>query len=309
MPTFEELDRILRQEEEPGPADAERLFSATIATPLHRVLFRNGAGDHALLAARLVAWRRLAIAIDRHAAEARPGTLSPFELWSYPLALAQSLAARRIRVVGIAGPAGCGKTTLAALLVDALRALDLERPVARVSLDDFYLPQAERRRLGLPWRAMPGSHDLGRAVRLLEEVHAGRSAIEVPTFDPSRDEPAGARRIAGPLSLLLFEGWIVGMPGEEYGPLRGLLDLLLYLDVPLALARERRFGREADLRRATGGEGGLSVARMESFWREVLEPGAEAWVRPIEESADLVLVFDERGALREARERKLDRGG
>lgn len=204
------------------------------------------------------------------------------------------LLVRALRASGastclILGPSGAGKTTLAEAVAGRMRTnRPDERPLC-VSLDDFILSGRERRTRGLAYRAQPGSHDVAALRGFLRDVRADQGDITLPRFDKSRDEPGPVERVRLPVSLLLFEGWF---QYEEFLP---EFDLVIYLDLPLELARERRLDREARLRDATGG--GFSRQAMIHFWDEVLEPGVERWVAPLKTRADLVLTYDAAGAL------------
>jgi pantothenate kinase-related protein Tda10 len=164
-----------------------------------------------------------------------------------------------------------------------------------VSLDDFYYSKAERLKRGLRFRAQPGSHDLEAAVRLLTAVRNHESLLNVPRFDHAADDSISPEQFNGPVSTLLFEGWFVGMRDHGYQPLAEQLDYLIYIDCPKQLARDRRFGREEQIRLASGGTRGLSQASMLEFWNEILEPGITRWVSPVREAANLVIQLDSEG--------------
>jgi uridine kinase len=209
--------------------------------------------------------------------------------------LAEHLQARGHLIVGLAGPPGSGKTTLVSGVVKNLRQLDpAARPLA-VSLDDVYHSRAERDARGIRFRAEPGSHDLDLASRLLTAVRRGDLRLDVPRFDHAVDDRRPSEGFDGPASLLLLEGLFVGMRAHGYGPLAAALDYLVYVDCPIPLARARRLGREATLRKESVGTYGLSEAMMEEFWTTVLEPGIARWVRPIRETADLLIELDAGG--------------
>jgi D-glycerate 3-kinase len=128
-------------------------------------------------------------------------------------------------VLGVQGPQGCGKSTLAAALVARLGALG-HRGVA-VSIDDFYLTRDEQQALaarhpGHPYllhRGYPGTHDVAlgsRVLAALEALGAGEESL-VPVYDKAAHggrgdrAPASAwRRVVGPLDFVILEGWMLG---------------------------------------------------------------------------------------------------
>src|SRR3954470_21426854 len=100
------------------------------------------------------------------------------------------------RTIAISGAQGSGKTTLAALLTQRL----IERGVAAVacSLDDFYYPRATRIKLArsvhplLVTRGVPGTHDVGLCMQVLDDVVRRTTAL--PRFDKSLDDRIDAAR-------------------------------------------------------------------------------------------------------------------
>jgi D-glycerate 3-kinase len=120
------------------------------------------------------------------------------------------------RVVGLTGPQGSGKSTLAA----ALPALLAERGLrtAVLSLDDLYLPRADRLRLAadvhplLVTRGAPGTHDVELGLATIAGL-LGAGPTAIPSFDKAADDrrPPGAWPVFdGPADVVVFEGWCVG---------------------------------------------------------------------------------------------------
>jgi pantothenate kinase-related protein Tda10 len=187
---------------------------------------------------------------------------------------------RGAQIVGISGPPGAGKTTLAREVIE-------RRPrTLSMSLDDFYLSKAERADRGMAFRGPPGSHDLDALIAVLDALQRSDLPVEVPSFDMSVDDRIQPTVVGSAPPLVLLDGWYLGYPDDGYGAILPLLDLLVFLDVDHDTARTRRFGREEQLR-ASGG--GFSAEQMERFWDEVLGPGISLWTSKARARADVIL--------------------
>ena len=135
------------------------------------------------------------------------------------------------RVFGITGLQGTGKSTLAAQM--AALAAGRGKAVAVLSVDDAYLDHDERARLAreahplLATRGPPGTHDVALACRTLDALSAGKP-VALPRFDKLADrrlpEPDWPR--AGPVDLVLFEGWFLGTPPQPEAALAEPLNAL-----------------------------------------------------------------------------------
>lgn len=151
------------------------------------------------------------------------------ERWWRPLArqIAQwHGAAGRTIVVGINGAQGSGKSTLCAFFEQALLP-ELGLRVVTLALDDLYLTQAERQVLGrtvhplLATRGVPGTHDTQLGSAILQDLTAGRPT-RIPKFSKAIDDRLTmeqAHAVAGPVDVVLFEGWCVGAKPQESGEL------------------------------------------------------------------------------------------
>jgi pantothenate kinase len=236
-----------------------------------------------------IEWRRFVGRTPRHELDAvRPARMSDDEWNRYTSELVRPLAEliRRLdpAIVGLSGPPGSGKSTLARVL-----APDLGPHALPLSMDDFYLTRDERDAKGLEWRGGPGSHDLDRLMGVLREVREGRVPFTIPRYDQHADDRGEPERVdATPLPLII-DGWFLGYAGNGYGEIGDHLDLLVFIDIDIATARERRFSREEQLREAGGG---FSEEQMRRFWDEVLAPRMGSLVATAKDAADLVLVLD-----------------
>ncbi|WP_105187832.1 kinase [Pseudoalteromonas sp. T1lg48] len=131
-------------------------------------------------------------------------------------------------VVTINGAQGSGKSTLADYLACYLRE-EGGLNVCACSLDDFYYSQAQRNELAqrvhplLATRGVPGTHDIARLQRLVDEVRQGQAPLSVPRFDKAMDEPCASsdwQQFTQPLDVLIVEGWCVGTPPQSEEALR-----------------------------------------------------------------------------------------
>ena len=166
-------------------------------------------------------------ALDALIAEERlpPDYGAMVEHWWRPLAARIAdwhAAARRPLVIGINGAQGSGKTTLCRFLETVLLP-EFGLSAVTVSLDDLYLPLAERLVLAqdvhplLRTRGVPGTHDAGLGAALLDDLAAGRDAWLL-RFSKALDDRlprAGWIRHRGPVDIILFEGWCVGATAQE----------------------------------------------------------------------------------------------
>lgn len=147
----------------------------------------------------------------------------------YALLLERVMAARNRRagapiVFGLCGPQGAGKSTT----TEVMRQLFLELgglTVAVLSLDDLYLPGAERARLAqqihplLRTRGVPGTHDVEQGIALLGRLASAQpqDRTRLPRFDKAVDEPcptATQEWFQGRADIVIFEGWCVGAKAQ-----------------------------------------------------------------------------------------------
>ncbi|MEU9033111.1 nucleoside/nucleotide kinase family protein [Streptomyces sp. NPDC048383] len=152
---------------------------------------------------------------------------------------ARALAARGgRRILGIAGPPGAGKSTLAGRL-----AADLGPALAVVvPMDGFHLAAAELARLGRADRkGAPDTFDAAGYAALLRRLRdPDGSTVYAPTFDRTIEEPvAGSIPVAPGVPLVITEGNYLLHDAGEWARVRPLLDEAWYLapDDALRVAR------------------------------------------------------------------------
>lgn len=146
-------------------------------------------------------------------------------------AQAAELIPRRGRaVLGLAGPTGAGKSTLARRLV-----AELGEAAAYVPLDGFHLSNAQLDRLGL--RSRKGSEpsfDVWGYVALLRRLRQETAEeVYVPDFDRVLDEPVAARhRVAPGARLVVTEGNYLALDAPGWREARALMARVWYVDAP-----------------------------------------------------------------------------
>lgn len=153
------------------------------------------------------------------------------------------------RLLGVVGPPGAGKSTLAALLTEAMG----ERAQA-VPMDGFHLAQVELERLGRAQRkGAPDTFDAAGYAALLRRLRdqPAHETVYAPDFRREIEEPvAGALPVLAYTPLVITEGnYLLLDDDPAWAPVAGLLDEVWYLQVDADLRRERltdrhvRFGR------------------------------------------------------------------
>jgi len=180
------------------------------------------------------------------------------------------LAARPGRVlVGIAGPPGAGKSTLAQRITDAVHGPG-GVVAGYVPMDGFHLSNAQLARLGRAGRkGAPDTFDVAGYVAVLQRIRAeaGRADVYVPDFDRALDEPVAAGRVVpAEARLVVTEGNYLAVDHGGWQAVRPLLDRLYYLDCDAALRRRRLVRRHR--------AGGRSAAEAHRWVDDVDEPNA-----------------------------------
>lgn len=161
----------------------------------------------------------------------------------------EPLATGPRRLLGVVGPPGAGKSTLAALMVDALGAR-----AQAVPMDGYHLAQVELERLGRAQRkGAPDTFDVAGYAALLHRLRhqPAHETVYAPDFRREIEEPvAGALPVFAHTPLIITEGnYLLLDDDPAWAEVAMRLDEVWYLDVDADLRLERlaqrhmRFGR------------------------------------------------------------------
>ncbi|WP_436492850.1 nucleoside/nucleotide kinase family protein [Actinokineospora sp. HUAS TT18] len=150
---------------------------------------------------------------------------------------ASAMAAGGRRLLGITGPPGAGKSTLAARLVEAL-----DGAAVLVGMDGFHLAHTELERLGrVERKGAPDTFDADGYVELLRRLRANTDpVVYAPEFRREiEDAVAGAVAVPCEVPLVVTEGnYLLLWPA-----VRALLDEVWYLDPDADVRRKRLVNR------------------------------------------------------------------
>lgn len=184
------------------------------------------------------------------------------------------LADGRRRLLGLAGPPGAGKSTVA----DALQRHFGDGVARVVPMDGFHLANSELARLGRAGRkGAPDTFDSAGYVALLRRLRQpdGEGVVYGPTYRREIEESvAGAVPVPPELQLVITEGnYLLLDDDPSWAGVAGLLDETWYLEVDTDLRLERLIDRHVQF--------GRSPAEARAWVMQTDEPNA----RRIEASA------------------------
>ncbi len=198
-----------------------------------------------------------------------------------------------IRIVGISGGSGSGKTTFA-------RALAANVPsdsCALIFQDNYYIDQSARfdKDGGAVNFDHPDAIDFALLARQLAELKAGRP-VEIPIYDFATHKRLQKTLPQDPRRLILLDGILI----FHSEPVRALLDEMVFFDTPESLRYERRLHRDVRER------GRTPEGVRAQFFKQV-KPMHDLYVEPTKFFADTIVrdVGDYDWALQEFTEKYL----
>jgi pantothenate kinase len=182
-------------------------------------------------------------------------------------------------IVGVAGPPGAGKSTLAAGLVAAAEARHGAGTAVVLPMDGFHLANEVLEALGRRQRkGAPDTFDGDGFAAAVERVaRRDEPVVYAPRFDRSREEAvAGAIPIDAATRLVVVEGNYLLLADEPWSRAGRCLTEGWYLDTPAAVCDERLRARA----------------------RRTYGPAGDAWVEQVDRPNGRIVAASKRRAHR-----------
>ncbi len=177
-------------------------------------------------------------------------------------------------IIGGAGGAGSGKSTLSHLLKE-----EFGSAVTLMNHDDYYkaqddIPFEERCKRNYDH---PDAFDTPLLIYHLQELKAGRE-VECPVYDYTVHNRSRETRVITPAPVILVDGILI----LQDPALRAMFDIKIFVDTDADVRVLRRIRRDTK-------ERGRSLDSVIDQYLNTVKPMHEAFVEPSKKYADLIV--------------------
>lgn len=180
---------------------------------------------------------------------------------------------RNIKLLGLAGSSGSGKSTTAGLIAEQYESQGVKCQV--ISLDDFYRDGLDP--VTTNWDD-PAAFDHERFAQFLRELREnGMATYPVYDFATSSRRKDKVNQTAPGASLFIFEGIFAHHPA-----INNLYDLTVFVDTQPELCLARRKARDI-------AERGSTAEKVERDWQTFVYPAFQQHILPRKDEADIVV--------------------
>ena len=149
----------------------------------------------------------------------------PLSNWIYK----QYSKDKKIKIIGLSGGQGTGKSTVTGILEFILKNI-YGLNTCIFSIDDFYKTKSQRKKMSkkihplFSTRGVPGTHDVSLINKKIRELKKKRfKQVLLPRFDKSIDDRHKKdkwAKIKKSPQIIIFEGWCVGAKHQKYSLLK-----------------------------------------------------------------------------------------
>lgn len=183
------------------------------------------------------------------------------------------------KIIGIAGASGAGKSLLSTQLYDGLREIHSQSDVAILHEDAYYrqrddIPIEDRAKINYDH---PDAFEHQLLIEHLTSLKKG-NGVDVPQYDYSLHNRRPVATRLEPSRILILEGILILHDPE----LRALLDLKLFVDVPMDICLSRRLRRDIEERSRT-------LDSVLSQYHATVRPMFFEFIDPSKEHADIIV--------------------
>lgn len=178
-----------------------------------------------------------------------------------------------VRLIGVTGGSGSGKSTVVRRIKEAVDASVL------ISQDNYYksAPFISNDNITAYNFDHPDAFDMDLMVENLSDLKAGKP-IMMPQYDFVHHCRMDEMVRVEPAKLIIIDGLMIFYDKR----IRDLLDLKLYVDTPPDIRFIRRLQRDI-------AERGRTVESVIEQYTEVVRPGHFSFIEPTKEYADLII--------------------